>query len=109
LEQYFVENDVNDLENIRNMCSLKNRFIILFSFTKYYYFSLLQVNLQFPMMTILFKYSESILLSPCLLFAIYQNNLEQIFVENDVNDLENIRNMCSENLKKAFEKSTNVQ
>jgi hypothetical protein len=24
--------------------------------------------------------------------------LEQFFVENDVNDLENIRNMCSENL-----------
>jgi hypothetical protein len=36
-------------------------------------------------------------LSP-FLFAIYQNNLEQFFVENDVNDLENIRNMCSENL-----------
>jgi hypothetical protein len=46
-------------------------------------------------MTILFKYSQSIssffrcdigvkqgdYLSPCLLFAIYQNNLEQIFVE----------------------------
>ena len=31
-------------------------------------------------------------------FAIYQNNLEHFFVENDVNDLENIRNMCSENL-----------
>ena len=24
--------------------------------------------------------------------------MEQFFVENDVNDLENIRNMCSENL-----------
>ena len=35
---------------------------------------------------------------PFLFFAIYQNNLEQFFVENDVNDLENIRNMCSENL-----------
>ena len=35
---------------------------------------------------------------PVPYFAIYQNNLEQFFVENDVNDLENIRNMCSENL-----------
>ena len=35
---------------------------------------------------------------PFPFFAIYQNNLEQLFVENDVNDLENIRNMCSENL-----------
>ena len=34
---------------------------------------------------------------PFLFFAIYQNNLEQFFVENDVNDLENIRNICSEN------------
>jgi hypothetical protein len=32
------------------------------------------------------------------LFAIYLNDLEQFFVENNVNDLENIRNMCSENL-----------
>ena len=33
------------------------------------------------------------------LFAIYLNDLEIFFVENDVNDLENInRNMCSENL-----------
>jgi hypothetical protein len=32
------------------------------------------------------------------LFVIYLNDLEQFFVENNVNDLENIRNMCSENL-----------
>ena len=32
------------------------------------------------------------------IFAIYLNDLEQFFVENSVNDLENIRNMCSENL-----------
>ena len=32
------------------------------------------------------------------LFAIYLNDLEQCFVENNVNDLENIRNMCSKNL-----------
>jgi hypothetical protein len=32
------------------------------------------------------------------LFAIYLNDLEHFFVENNVNDLENIRNMCSENL-----------
>ena len=32
------------------------------------------------------------------LFAIYLNDLEQFCVENNVNDLENIRNMCSENL-----------
>ena len=31
-------------------------------------------------------------------FAIYLNDLEQTFVENNVNDLENIRNICSENL-----------
>jgi hypothetical protein len=39
--------------------SLKIGWFFLFSFTKYYYFSLLQVNLQFPMMTILFKYNQS--------------------------------------------------
>jgi hypothetical protein len=33
------------------------------------------------------------------LFAIYLNDLEQFFVENDVNDLENIRNMCSEKIQ----------
>jgi hypothetical protein len=32
------------------------------------------------------------------LLAIYLNDLEQFCVENNVNDLENIRNMCSENL-----------
>ena len=32
------------------------------------------------------------------LFAIYLNDLEQFFVESNVNGLENIRNMCSENL-----------
>jgi hypothetical protein len=32
LEQFFVENDVNDLENIRNMCSENwNIFVKLFS------------------------------------------------------------------------------
>jgi primosomal protein N' len=31
---------------------------------------------------------------PPFLFAIYLNDLEQFFVENNVNDLENIRNMC---------------
>jgi hypothetical protein len=36
-------------------------------------------------------------LSP-FLFTIYLNDLEQFFVENKVNDLENIRNMCSKNL-----------
>jgi hypothetical protein len=36
-------------------------------------------------------------LSP-FFFTIYLNDLEQFFVENKVNDLENIRNMCSENL-----------
>jgi hypothetical protein len=51
---------------------------------------------------------------PPFLFAIYLNDLEQFFVENNVNCLENIRNVCSENLNrvivsKAFEKSTNVQ
>ena len=35
----------------------------------------------------------------CLfLFAIYLNDLEQFSVENNVNGLENIRNMCSETL-----------
>ena len=32
------------------------------------------------------------------LFAIYLNDLDTFFVENNVNDLENIRNMCSKNL-----------
>jgi hypothetical protein len=32
------------------------------------------------------------------IFAIYLNDLEQFFVEINVNGLENIRNMCSENL-----------
>jgi hypothetical protein len=35
---------------------------------------------------------------PPFLFAIYLNDLEHFFVENNVNDLENIRNVCSENL-----------
>ena len=50
---------------------LKNRLIFLCSFTKYYYFSLLQVNLQFPMMTILFKYSQRIL---HISFSFWKNN-----------------------------------
>jgi hypothetical protein len=32
------------------------------------------------------------------LFAIYLNDLEQFSIENNVNGLENIRNMCSETL-----------
>jgi len=32
------------------------------------------------------------------LFVIYLNDLEQFFVENNVNDVVNIRNMCSEKL-----------
>jgi hypothetical protein len=50
---------------------LKICWFFLCSFTKYYYFSLLQVNLQFPMMTILFKYSQRIL---HISFSFWKNN-----------------------------------